>query len=258
MTSYADDNRSLFAARNRKYTLSNRSSERKCPTQTQAQAQPQQSCAQNRADSRAVSVRQTQTRKPAANTASTSYRVTSVHHESQSAFRAAAEQYRRYAKARDEKRAAENAKVIRSAMRAGVKKVEYVYDDYAVEEHNFPISFAALAIAFTVIAVFLLLNCSQITKYSNDISDLENEMTEYNAEIAEYEILLGKRTDHTTVEAYASAAGLVSSDKVESRYINMTDNYKLEKSNGASQEDAYTVSTVMSGVVRLFSEALGG
>lgn len=235
MTSYADDNRSLFTARNRKYAVSYSSSEAKCPTQSP-------SC------SRTETTHTATTQRPRTATRS---------NETQSTLGVFWKQYRDAVDEHDKKVAAKNAKTIAGAMRAGVKKVDYSYDDYAVEEHNFPISFAALAVAFTVIVVFLLLNWSQITKYTNDIFDLKSEMTSYSAEIAEYEILLGKRTDHTTVEAYASAAGLVSSDKVESRYVSMTDNYKLEKANGA-QDGGYTVSTAMSGVIRLFSEALGG
>ena len=158
---------------------------------------------------------------------------------------------------RDRKRASENEKIIRKAFAGGVKKVSYNYEDYAVEEHNFPISFAAVTAALTLIAVFLLLNYSQITKFNNDMSDLKTDMEQYNAEIAQYDILIGKKTDHASIEQYAYDNGLVSSDKVISRYVTMSDSYKIEKTDGAASDDGYTVSTVMSGVVRLFGEALG-
>ena len=172
-------------------------------------------------------------------------------------LRAAMKRYKKAAERRDQKRAFENGKVIRKALSAGTTKVSYRYEDYAVEEHNFPVSFAAIAVALTLITVFLLLNFSQITKFNNDISNLKSEMNQYNAEIAEYDILIGKKTDHASIEQYAQDNGLVSSDKVVSRYVTMSDNYKIEKTDGAASDDGYTVSTVMSGVVRLFGEALG-
>lgn len=228
MTSYADDNRFVFRSRNHNTTHA-------VTTRHKAASPDTRVNAANR--SRSVSSGDT-------------YTLTDE-------LRAAMTRYKRAAERRDQKRAAENEKKIRKAFSAGTTKVSYRYEDYAVEEHNFPVSFAAVAVALTLIAVFLLLNYSQITKFNNDISNLKTEMNQYSAEIAEYDILIGKKTDHASIEEYARENGLVSSDKVISRYVTMSDNYKIEKTDGAASDDGYTVSTVMSGVVRLFGEALG-
>ena len=49
---------------------------------------------------------------------------------------------------------------------------------------------------------------------------------------------------------------MVGSEQIEYHYISMSDSFKIEKTDDTEQE--YTVSTVMSGVIKLFSEALGG
>lgn len=234
MTSYADDNRFVFASRNKAATIQKAENPTRRRENTPYAEKP--------------------TAYERKRVATAGERTPTVRQE----LRMVAERCHRAAERRDQKRAIENEKVIRRAFARGTKKVSYNYEDYAVEEHNFPISFVAIAAALTLITVFLLLNYSQITKFNNDMNDLKSDMAEYNAEIAQYDILIGKKTDHASIEQYAQNHGLVSSDKVISRYVTMSDNYKIEKTDGAASDDGYTVSTVMSGVVRLFGEALGG
>lgn len=148
-----------------------------------------------------------------------------------------------------------NRQTIRDSLAAGVNKVNYNYEEYSVEENNFPISLAAIAVAVTVVAVFLLLNYSQITKYNSNINRLEESLAEYNAQIAEYDILLDKKSDHSVIEAYAVENGMVTSEQITSHYVTMSDSYKIVKSDETESE--VTVSTVMSGVVKLFGEVLG-
>lgn len=234
MTSYADDNRFVFASRNKKTPEKNTAEPIRRREEPTRAARPSGT-------------------HEAVKTATTHSDAPSVADE----LLLAVKRCRKAQERRDRKRASENEKIIRKAFAGGVKKVSYNYEDYAVEEHNFPISFAAVTAALTLIAVFLLLNYSQITKFNNDMSDLKTDMEQYNAEIAQYDILIGKKTDHASIEQYAYDNGLVSSDKVISRYVTMSDSYKIEKTDGAASDDGYTVSTVMSGVVRLFGEALG-
>ena len=233
MTSYADDNRFVFASRSRKTPKKNTAESIRRREEPTRAARP-------------AHVTEAVRTVPQSNTPSVADELL-----------LAVKRCRKAQEHRDRKRASENEKIIRKAFAKGVKKVSYNYEDYAVEEHNFPISFAAVTAALTLIAVFLLLNYSQITKFNNDMSDLKTDMARDNAEIAQYDILIGKKTDHASIEQYAYDHGLVSSDKVISRYVTMSDNYKIEKTDGTASEDGYTVSTVMSGVVRLFGEALG-
>lgn len=244
MTSYADDNRRLFIERNRKNSAV-------CASAGRREAE------NLRQSGGSIQNRPEERRKTTVSTAGSRQAIQREETLGTAVCRAVA-RYKKQNEEKDRKRAAENARIIRRAVDAGAKKVEYTYEDYCVKEHNFPVSFAAISIALTMIAVFLLLNYSQITKFSNDIGDLKNDMAEYNAAIAELDILINKRTDHAAIEAYAAEHGLVSSDKVASRYVSMTDSYKIEKTDGAADEAGeVSVSTVMSGVVRLFSEALG-
>lgn len=152
--------------------------------------------------------------------------------------------------------AAKNRVRIYEAFVEGPKQVNYAYDEYTVREHNFPVSFAAVVFAFTVVAVFLLLNYSQISKYSYMINDLEDEMETYEAQRKEYEIQIDKKTDLASIEAYAEKNGMIAAEQVQSYYISMQDGFKIEKTK--HPETGYTVNTVMSGVLKLFSEALGG
>lgn len=81
-------------------------------------------------------------------------------------------------------------------------------------------------------------------------------MEAYNEEVKELDILLDKKTDLAAIEDFAEENGMVGSEQIEYHYISMSDSFKIEKTDDTEQE--YTVSTVMSGVIKLFSEALGG
>lgn len=150
--------------------------------------------------------------------------------------------------------AAENREIIRESIEKGSSKVRYSYEEYKYNDHNFPIGLAAIALVLTIVCVFLLLNYSQITQYTNSINKLESQKAEYFAEIAELDIMLDKKTDLAAIEKYALDNGMVTSEHIEaSHYINMSDSYKIEKSYETEHE--FAVSTVMSGVVKLFGEA---
>ena len=150
--------------------------------------------------------------------------------------------------------ATQNRKTISRSFEKGTAKVNYAYDEYKYNDHNFPVGIAAIAFVFTVISVFLLLNYSEITQYTNKINNLESQKTEYLAEIADLDIMLNKKTDLAAIEKYAFENGMVTSEHIEkSHYINMSDSYKIEKCNETERE--FAVSTVMSGVVRLLGEA---
>ncbi|MBR5527936.1 MAG: hypothetical protein IKV97_02945 [Clostridia bacterium] len=171
------------------------------------------------------------------------------------AVRRVARRAKRAADLKNARFAVENSKTIRDTLAAGVNKVDYSYEEYAVEENNFPVSLAAIAVAVTVVAVFLLMNYSQITKYNKNINELQETMAEYNAQIAEHDILLNKKTDHSVIEKYALENGMVTSEQVSSKYVTMSDSYKIIKSNESETE--VSVSTVMSGVIKLFGEVMG-
>lgn len=151
--------------------------------------------------------------------------------------------------------AAENRKTIIDSFRAGPESVKYSYEEYKINEHNFPVSFAVIAVALTMVAVFLLLNYSQISKYNNSINELKEMKADYEAQIAELDIYLDKKTDLAIIEQYADANGMVTSEHLDcSSYISMSDSFKMEKCTETETE--YTIGTVMSGVITLFGEAL--
>ncbi len=180
----------------------------------------------------------------------------SVSNQRRDAVSAAIERRKKYIKKRNEKFSASNREKIREAFASGTSKTDYSYEEYTVKEHNFPIGLAAAAFAFTIVAVFLLLNYSQISKYNDRINALKSEMEAYNEEVKELDILLDKKTDLAAIEDFAEENGMVGSEQIEYHYISMSDSFKIEKTDDTEQE--YTVSTVMSGVIKLFSEALGG
>lgn len=148
-----------------------------------------------------------------------------------------------------------NRKTIADSFRNGPEVVNYSYEEYKYNEHNFPVSFAVIAIALTMVAVFLLLNYSQISKYNNSINELKEMKADYEAQIAELDIYLDKKTDLSMIEKYADANGMVTAEHLDcSNYISMSDSFKMEKCNDTETE--YTIGTVMSGVISLFGEAL--
>lgn len=151
--------------------------------------------------------------------------------------------------------AEENRRTIVDSFRSGPESATYSYEEYRYNERNFPISFAVIAIALTMIAVFLLLNYSQISKYNNSINELKEMKADYEAQIAELDIYLDKKTDLAMIENYADANGMVTSEHLDcSNYICMSDSFKMEKCNDTETE--FTIATVMSGVISLFGEAL--
>ena len=174
--------------------------------------------------------------------------------QEKSEFSKFVDRHRRYVKRKQETFAGENRKVIREAFARGTNKANVDYDDYEVKEHNFPIAFVAIAFALTVVAVFLLLNFSQISKFNDEIHKLENEMTEDAKRISELDMLIDKNTDIAKVEEYAKSRGMIKQDRVETKYINMSSGYKIEKMP-ATQDDGYTISTAMSGVISLLGES---
>ncbi len=148
----------------------------------------------------------------------------------------------------------ENRRAIDEAFKLGSNKAITEYEDYAVKEHNFPVGVVAIAFALTVVAVFLLLNFSQISKFNDQINQLEGEMAEDTKRISELDMLIDKNTDITAIEEYAKERGMIKADRVETKYVNMSSGYKIEKIP-ATEDEGYTISTAMSGVISLFGEA---
>ena len=218
MTSFADDTRFILNARKAKYNMSVASAE---VSETQT-------------------VQKAYVRKPAV--------------QEKSEFSKFVDRRRRYVKRKQEAFAGENRKVIREAFERGTNKADISYDDYEVKEHNFPIAIVAIAFALTIVAVFLLLNFSQISKFNDEINKLEGEMAEDAKRISELDMLIDKNTNISEVEEYAKSRGMIKQDRVETKYINMSSGYKIEKMP-ATQDDGYTISTAMSGVLSLLGES---
>ncbi len=163
---------------------------------------------------------------------------------------------RRYVKRRNENFARSNRVTIKKALAEGPQKVKYSYDEYTVSERNIPFGFLAIALALTLVAVFLLLNYSQISKYNTKINELKNDISSYEEETKQLSILLDKNCDFEDIEAYAKENGMIGSEQIESHYISMADSFKIENT-ADKEEEGYIISTVMSGVIKLFSEVLG-
>lgn len=164
---------------------------------------------------------------------------------------------KRYIKRRNDKFAKENSVKVRKALACGPEKVNYSYDEYTVTERSLPFGFLAVALALTLVAMFLLLNYSQISKYNTKINDLKNDIASYQEETKQLSILLDKNCDFEKIEAYAKKNGMIGSEQIESYYISMADSFKIENT-ADEKEDGYIISTVMSGVLKLFGEVLGG
>ncbi len=163
---------------------------------------------------------------------------------------------KRYIKRRNDKFAKENRVKVRNALAYGPEKVNYSYDEYTVAERSIPFGFLAVALALTLVAMFLLLNYSQISKYNTKINDLKNDIASYEEETKQLSLLLDKNCDFEEIEAYAKQNGMIGSEQIECCYISMADSFKIENT-ADEREDGYIVSTVMSGVFKLFSEVLG-
>lgn len=147
-----------------------------------------------------------------------------------------------------------NRNVIDSTLKAGPKKVENEFHDYTeTTGARVPMSVITVAGLLTLIAVFFLLNCSQITKYNNEITSLKEGITQYEAQRAELVIALDRKIDLAMVEVYAKENGMVKTEKLPVMYLDMTTDYKIERIS--EPETEYAVSTVMSGVAQLFKEA---
>lgn len=233
MTSFADDNRKILKSRNRQYNINSSGTEAPAAVSKSSNPQVCRSVGSQSARRRAYSVKA----------------------PSGTAFSDFLGQYRKYAQRRDEKFAAQNRIKIRNAFVTGTKKAGYSYEEYTYDEHNFPVGLVAVVLAFTLVVVFLLLNYSQISKYNDRINELKSEMEAYNEEAKELDILIEKKTDLSEIEKFAMENGMVGSEQIESHYISMADSYKIEKTSDTEKE--YTVSTVMSGVIKLLGEALG-
>ena len=79
-------------------------------------------------------------------------------------------------------------------------------------------------------------------------------MAEDTKRISELDMLIDKNTDITAIEEYAKDRGMIKADRVETKYVNMSSGYKIEKMP-ATEEEGYTISTAMSGVISLLDEA---
>jgi cell division protein FtsL len=168
----------------------------------------------------------------------------------------ALERRRRYVKRRNEKFAKENSVAVRKALACGPEKINYSYDEYTVSEKSIPFGFLAVALALTLVAIFLLLNYSQISKYNTKINNIKSDIASYQEETKQLSILLDKNCDFEKVEAFAKKNGMIGSEQIESYYISMADSFKIENT-ADEEEDGYIISTVMSGFIELFSEVLG-
>ncbi len=215
MTSFADDNRSILNARKSQYNNSiSVSSESVCRKEQSESAK----------------------RSSGTDTVSAFYRLVD--------FR------KKYVM----RKSRENRKAIDEAFKLGANKANTEYEDYAVKEHNSPVGILAIAFALTVVAIFLLINFSQISKFNDEINRLESEMTEDTKRISELDMLIDKNTDITAIEEFAKSRGMIKADRVETKYVNMSSGYKIEKMP-ATENEGYTISTAMSGVISLFGEA---
>lgn len=162
---------------------------------------------------------------------------------------------RRYIKRRNDKFAKENRVAVRKALAQGPEKVSYSYDEYSISERSIPFGFLAVCLALTLVAVFLLLNYSQISRYNTKINNLKSDIASYEEETKQLSILLDKNCDFEDIEAYAIENGMIGSEQIESQYISMADSFKIEHTPD-DEDDGYIISTVMSGVIKLFSEVL--
>lgn len=221
MTSFADDNRMILNASRRKY---------------------------NNSESNATVAREsaTESRPP----------VMRRNEPQKSAVAQIIDRRKKYVQKKKQEFAIENRRVIRESFEGGTNKVEYHYDEYTVKERNFPVSTVAIAFALTVIAVFLLMNFSQISKYNDMINKLDAEMAENAKTISELDMLVERQTDLSEIEEFAGERGLVKADRIDTQYINMSGSYKIVKM--PSGDDGESVNTAMSGVATLLSEVFGG
>ena len=185
-----------------------------------------------------------------------SRRVQNTHRTAEDIIAETIERRRRAVKRRNDKFAKQNRVNVREALAQGPEKVNYSYDEYTVSEKSIPFGFLAVALALTLVAVFLLLNYSQISRYNTKINEIKSDIAAYEEETKQLSILIDKNCDFEDIEAFAKENGMIGSEQVESHYISMADSFKIENT-ADKEEDGYIISTVMSGVIKLFSEVLG-
>ncbi len=166
---------------------------------------------------------------------------------------------------RAEKRKAETKRQIRARQdyikaREEVSKqtqndaVQYI--DMKEKKNPISVSFVFMSIILTVVIMFLVLNYSEISEYTNDVNSLKTQVAELETEKSRLEVSLDKKTNLEQIENTVSSLGMVKSEKLAKKYISSGLGEKIEKSSGG--EDEYNISAMMSGFTKLFKDVVRG
>ncbi len=110
----------------------------------------------------------------------------------------------------------------------GGKKIETV----KVKSGNFPWQAMIVAAACTVIVMALVLNYVRINELTNKYSDMQDEMLVLISQRKTLNLTLERKNDLLDFEKQAEELGMVKSDKVEKRYINIQNEDKVEVPGG--------------------------
>lgn len=110
----------------------------------------------------------------------------------------------------------------------GGKKIETV----KVKSGSFPWQAMIVAAVCTVIVMGLVLNYVRINELTNKYSDMQDEMLELISQRKTLNLTLERKNDLIDIEKKAEDLGMVKSDKIEKRYINIQNEDKVEVPGG--------------------------
>lgn len=107
-------------------------------------------------------------------------------------------------------------------------------------------------VLFAVVVMMIIYSFSAISEFKQEISSLENKKAELTEEISELSLRMDMKEDIRTIEKIATEElGMVKSNRVESKYINLTEGDRIEvvnNSDGADTNDYGIFSTMLSTV----------
>ena len=156
--------------------------------------------------------------------------------------RAAAVQSRPHASA---KKAVRSKGGLRQLIRGGRA------DEVRVKSSPIPKGLVIAIVLFTAIVMMIVFSFAQINEFKREISDLEAERTELNGEIDQLAIELDLKNDVRVIEQTAREdIGMVRSNQVESKYINIAQGDRVEVIDDTEEnaEDFGIFTTLLSSV----------
>jgi len=149
--------------------------------------------------------------------------------------------------------------------RVNGKRTDRSGEVHEIDSNNkkrFPFGFAVLMLMFVVVLMMWVSNYVELNECTREISEIKEEINDLKAEEKELNAELDKKYDLVEIERYAKdQLGMVDSSEVEKKYIEVTDDEKIEvyevEENGTIGEITNALFALANNLIESWNNLIG-